>query len=92
MHFAEPVLNDIGEANQDGQSDSAPLQRIDELLQVNTAVRFFGRMNKKMPVFANGKISFPPACDIVELGSVCGGPAIGRLAYGRGDGSDFRIQ
>jgi hypothetical protein len=92
MHFPETVLNNVGEADQDGQSDSAPFERIDELLEIDTAVRLLCWMNKQMAVLANGKIAFAPACDIVELGGVCGGPTIGRFAYRRGDGGNFRVQ
>ena len=67
-------------------------QGIDELLQIDAAVGFFGRMDKQVAVLANREIAFPPACDIVQLGGVGGRPAVGRFAHLRDDGRDFCIQ
>jgi hypothetical protein len=92
MHFAEPVLNNVGEADQDRQSDSAPLQSVDQLLEIDAPVGLFLGMNEQMTVFANGKVAFPPARYIVELGGVSGGPAVGRFTYRCGDRGNFRVQ
>ena len=47
---------------------------------------------KQMAVRANREIAFAPAGNIVQLGGVGGGPAVGRFAHLRDDGRDFCIQ
>jgi hypothetical protein len=86
------VTNNIGEANENRQGDSAPLESIDQFFQIDTSGSFFRRMNKQVAVFSDGEIAFPPVRDIVQLGGVCGGPAVGGLANLGSNGYDFRIQ
>jgi hypothetical protein len=41
-NLAEPVLQDVGEANQDRHREAAQLQAIDEPLQIDAAQRILG--------------------------------------------------
>ena len=45
VDLAEPMLEDVGEADEDRQADAAELQAIDQLLQVDGARRILGRMD-----------------------------------------------
>ena len=51
----------------------------------------FGGVNEEMTVFANRKVALAPVGDVVELGSVSGGPAISGFAHLGRDG-DFCVQ
>src|SRR5665213_3109062 len=91
VHFAETMFQDVGEADQNGQRYAAPLERIDELLQIDAALSFFSRMNEEVSVFANREISFTPTRNVVKLCRVGGSPTIGGFAHLGGDGN-FGVQ
>ena len=50
MNLAEPVLKNVGEADQDGQRNTAQNQRVDQFLEVNGARRILLRMNADVAV------------------------------------------
>ena len=46
VDFAQPMLENVGEADQDRQVDAAQLQPVDQLLQIDEALRILGRMDQ----------------------------------------------
>ena len=49
---------------------------IDQLLEVDPALRFFGGVHPNVAVRSDGEVALPPAIDLVQLGSVCDRPGI----------------
>lgn len=86
------MFDDIGEANQNRQRNPAPAQRVDQLFQIDGAIRFFGWVNKQMAVLPDREISFAPAGDVIELRGVGGGPAIGWFPNLSADAGDLSGQ
>ncbi len=84
VHLAQPVLQDLGEADQDGQADPAELELLRKLHQVDEALRIFGGMDEHMPVLANREVALPPSGDVIQLGGIGCGPALGWVADGGG--------
>ena len=84
VHLAQAVLQDLAEADQDGQGDAAQLQIVRQLLQIDAALRIFGGVHPHVPVLADGEVALAPSGDVVQLGSVGGGPAVGWFADGGG--------
>ncbi len=60
VHFAQPMLENFGEADQDGEPDAAQLQFLDQLAQVDAARRLFAGVNPQMPVRRRRKNSLCP--------------------------------
>jgi hypothetical protein len=50
VDVAEPVFQDVGEANEDREADAAQLETIDQFLQVNRAGRILGRVDLDVAV------------------------------------------
>jgi hypothetical protein len=48
VDLRQAVLENFGEADQDGERDPAQQQRIDQFLQVDGALGFLGGMNQKV--------------------------------------------
>ena len=67
VDFAQAVLQDAREANQDRQIDAAQLQAIDELLEIQESLRIAGRMNQHVARFGDGKITLTPTRDFVQF-------------------------
>ncbi len=82
IHFAQTMLEDFSEADQDGQPDAAQFELFDQLTQIDAARRIFAGMHPQVSVRADGKIAFAPTGDIVKLASVGDGPPLGRLENG----------
>ena len=74
MDVAEAVLEDVGEADEDGQADAAELQAIDELLQVDRARRVLGRVHLHVAGAVDGEVAVAPARHFVELAGVVHAP------------------
>src|SRR5580698_8134576 len=89
MHFAEAVLQDFAEADQQRKGDTAELEIIDQFLEIDAAGGLFIRMDPEVSIFADGKIAFSPAGDVVELASLSDTPAIGGFAQGSGVGGFY---
>ena len=89
VQLAQPMFDDVGEADQNRQGDAAPLECVDQLFQIDAAGGFFGWMNKKVAILSYGEIALAPARYVIEFGSVGGGPAIGGFAYLRSNGCNF---
>ena len=70
MDFAEALAKNVAEPDQDRQADAAELQVIDQLLEVNRAIRFFGGVNLDLAVRADGKVALAPTLDLVEFTGV----------------------
>jgi hypothetical protein len=47
------MLQDLAEANQDRQRDAAELEIVDQLLEVDAAVRLLAGMNPQVAVLAD---------------------------------------
>ena len=67
VDLAEPVLEDVGEAQQDGRAQAAQLQAIDQALEVDAARRLLGRMHLQVALLVDREVALPPALDVVEL-------------------------
>src|SRR5579875_104478 len=81
VQLCQPVPQNASKTNQDGQRDATPLQRVHQLLQIDTATRLLFRMHKQVAVFANRKIALSPACNVVQLRGVGDSPTISGLAH-----------
>ncbi len=49
----QPVLEDVAESHERRQADAAQLQMVDQLLQIDRAVRLFRRVDFDVTVFAD---------------------------------------
>jgi len=49
VNVAEAMLEDVGEANEDGKADAAQLEPVDQLLEIDRARRLLRRMNLDVP-------------------------------------------
>ena len=85
VNLAQAMLEDAGEADQDRQVDAAELQAVDQLLEIDAAVRVLGGMDQHVPVSADRKISFAPTGDLIQFGGIGGRPALGLLLKHRRD-------
>ena len=81
VELAQTVLQNVGEANQNGQVDAAQHQRVDQLLQIDGARRVFFGMDPHVPVIAHREIAFAPTGDVVEIAGGFRGPAFRRLHH-----------
>jgi hypothetical protein len=81
VHFAQAVLEDFAEANQDGQGDAAKLEIVNQLFQVKRAGRVLIGVHPQVTVRTDGEVAFAPTGDIVELACLGSGPAVGRFAH-----------
>ena len=72
VHLAQPVLQDFGEADQDGQVDAAQHQRIDQFLEVDRAGGVLFGVHEDVPVVAHREVALAPARDVVESLATCG--------------------
>jgi hypothetical protein len=70
------MLEQLGEADEDGEVESPLLHAIDKLFQVDRAVRLFGGVGEKIPVGTGGKIALAPTFDLVKIGGVGDGPEV----------------
>ena len=84
MNFAEAVLEDLAEANQNRQGDAAQLQVIDQFLQIDLAFGILVGMHADVAGCTHAKVALAPAIDVVQLGGLRYGPAVGGLANRRG--------
>src|SRR4051794_40940346 len=71
------MLQNVCEADQYRDVDSAQNQSIDQFLQVDGAGRIFLGMNAHMSVFTDGEIAFTPARYVVEVAGKLSGPTLG---------------
>ena len=53
VNLLEPVLQDIGEPDQDGDGQPAELKAIDQALEVNAPVGILGGMDLEMTVLVD---------------------------------------
>ena len=79
VDLADPVAEDVGEADQDRQLDAAELQVVDQLLQVDGAGRILRRVDEHVARRGDGEVALAPAVDLVELGGVGDGEDLSRL-------------
>ncbi len=68
VDLAEPVLEDVGEAEEDGSAEAAKLQAIDQPLQVDGSRRLLGRVHLQVPVLVDREVPLPPPVHVIELG------------------------
>ena len=74
----EPVFQNFGEPDEDRQPDTAQLQRIDQLLQVDGAFRILVAVDEQVPVGRDREVPLAPAVDFVQLIRVRDRPRIAR--------------
>ena len=60
VNFAQAMLQDFAEADEDGQVDAAQHQLVDQFFQIDAARGFFARVHPEVPVVADGEIALPP--------------------------------
>ena len=90
VDLAEPVLEDVGEAEQDRHGQAAQLQAIDQPLEIDAAVRFLGGMDLQVALLVDREVALSPARHVVQLGGFGGRP--GRGAGSCSDRSGVRLQ
>ena len=78
-NLAQPVLQDVGEADQDRQVDAAQHQRIDQFLEVDGAGGVLFRVDADVAVLAHREVALAPARDVVEVAGQLGAPSLGGL-------------
>src|SRR5207237_10919878 len=70
VNVGETMFEDVGEADEDGKADAAQLQAIDQLLQVDRALRILRRVHLHVALAVDGEVAVAPARDLVELAGV----------------------
>ena len=97
VQFAQPVLEDLREAEQDRQIDAPHLKTVDELLEIDALRRILIRVDEQVTVWAHREITVAPACDLIEIGGVRGAPVLqveidrhSRPSLGKRDQQMFR--
>jgi hypothetical protein len=76
MDLAEAMLKDVGKANQDWRRDAAEHESFGELPQVDGLARVLVRMDEKVAVLADRKVTFAPPGYVVKFTGVVGGPRV----------------
>ena len=79
VHAGHAVLEDVGEAHQQGRLNVALAQLIDKLLEVDLHGRILGRMDCDMPFGVDGEILLSPLAHAIERFGVADCPALGNL-------------
>ena len=72
VHFAQAMLQDSREPDQDRQGDASQHQGIDQLFQVNDRCGSLSGCNAQVAVAIHQKVALAPTGDIVEFAGVCG--------------------
>ena len=79
VDFAEAVLQDVGEADEDGEVDAAQDQRVDQFLEVDGARGILLGVDEDVSVVAHRKVALAPTGDVVEVAGRLRGPSFRRL-------------
>ena len=90
MQFAQTVLQDLGESQEDREIDAADLQPVDELLEVDGLRRVLVGMDHEVSLGPDGEIAVPPAGDLVQVGRVGGAPRFDVEIDGHGNSSSAK--
>ena len=61
VDFAQAMLENLGEADQNRQIDAAQLQPIDQLLQIDRALGILRRVDANVPLVVDREVSVAPA-------------------------------
>ncbi len=75
VNFAQAMLQNIGEANQNWQIDAAQLQPIDQLLQIDRPLRILGGVHANVPIAVHRKVAIPPPRHFVQFSGIGHRPA-----------------
>ncbi len=67
VQLAEAMLEDVGEADQDGQIDAAQHQRVDQFLEVDRARRVLFRVHQHVAIVADRKVALAPARHVIKV-------------------------
>ena len=84
VDVAEPVAEDVAEADEHRDLDPAQHQVVGELLEVDGLRRILGRMDQDVTRRRDGEVALPPAVHFVELGGVADGEGLSRLPVAMG--------
>ena len=76
-------LEDLGEADQKGQTDPPLAQLVDQTFEVDRRRPGPAGVHDEVAQVVDGEVVVPPAGDVVEVGGVGGGPAL-REGFRRG--------
>ena len=79
VDVAEPVPEDVPEADEHRDLNPAQLQMIGELLEVDGLRRVLGRMDQDVARRRDRKVALAPPIDLVELGGVADSEGLARL-------------
>jgi len=79
----EHAQSDLAEADQDRQRDTAELQIVDQLFEIESAIRILVRVDPQMPVGVNREVALAPARDVKHLVGVMETPGFGGFQNGR---------
>jgi hypothetical protein len=71
-------LEDLGEADQEGKTDPPLAQLVDQAFEVDRRRPGPAGVHDEVAQVVDGEVVVPPAGDVVEVGGVGGGPALGK--------------
>ena len=74
VDVGEPLLDDVGEADEHRQADAAELQPVDEFLEVDRLADVLGRMHLDVAGRVDREVAVAPARHFVELAGVVHAP------------------
>src|SRR4029079_11182203 len=74
---------DVAEPDQDRKRDTAELEVVGELLEVDGPRRVLGGMDQDVPLLGDGEVAFAPPFELVELVRVADGKDLTRLPLTR---------
>ena len=79
VQFAQAVLQNAGETHQHRQRDAAQHQGIDQLFQIDGALRILGGMHAQVAAAVHRKVALAPTGHVVEFAGVLRCPSLRRL-------------
>ena len=91
MNLTQAMFEDVGEAHEDRQADTAQLQTVDQFLEVDRTRRVLGRVDLDVTGVVDGKVTVTPAGHFVELAGVVDAPRAGRGTGGGGCGAGSTV-
>jgi len=66
----KPMLEHVAKADERRQGNTAHLQLVDQLFEVNRPAGLLRRMDVNVPVLADRKVPLAPSADLVQLGCI----------------------
>src|SRR5690606_37111981 len=67
VQFFQPVFEDVAKSQQHGSVQIEPADSPDKFLQIDAALRVFGRVYREIATFINADVSLAPIADGIEI-------------------------